>query len=142
MATDWTALRVEYVHSSITLRDLADKHGIKAAGVMRRAANEGWEAERKHESAKVITASASVISETRIDELVKFNQDDIKVARAIRSKAAQMLQEADTPAALRSLASAFDTAQKIGRLALGASTENSNVSTRALEPLPEDAWLG
>jgi hypothetical protein len=141
MATDWTALRVEYVHSSITMRELADKHSIKAAGVMRRAANEGWDAERKQESAKVIMASGAAAADNRIDELIKFNQDDIKVARAIRSKAAQMLNEADTPAALRSLASAFDTAQKIGRLALGASTENSNVSTRALDPLPDDAWI-
>lgn len=123
------------------MRELAEKHGIKAAGVMTRAANEGWEAERKQEQAKTSLESASIISKYRIDELVKFNEDDIKVARAIRSKAAQMLSEADTPAALRSLASAFDTAQKIGRLALGASTENSNVSTRALDPLPDDAWI-
>jgi ABC-type ATPase with predicted acetyltransferase domain len=141
MKTDWAALRIEYVHSSITMRALAEKHGINAAGVLRRAAKEGWDAERKNEAAKVISASSAVITESRIDELVKFNQDDIKVARAIRSKAAQMLQKADTPAALRSLASAFDTAQKIGRLALGASTENSNVSTRALDPLPDDAWI-
>jgi hypothetical protein len=132
MATDWPALRVEYVHSSITMRELAEKHGIKAAGVMRRAANEGWEAERKQESAKVITASGAIAADNRIDELVKFNLDDIKVARAIRSKAAQMLSAIDKPTDLRSLASAFESAQKIGRIALGVGEKREDGSS------PED----
>ena len=43
-----------------------------------------------------------------------------------------MMARVNFPADLRALASAVDTAQKIGRLALGASTENATVSTREL----------
>ena len=77
------------------------------------------------------TASA-IITESRTDDLAKFNADDLKMARAIRAKAAQMMQTATTPSQLQALAAAVDKAQKVGRLALGASTENNTVTTKEL----------
>jgi uncharacterized protein YjcR len=142
MATDWTKLRLEYIHGNMTLRELADTHGIKSAGVMRRAANEGWDASRKQESAKVSKVANEVLTDTRATELSKFNDDDLRVARAIRGKAATMLNNAQSAQEISSLARAFDIAQKIGRLALGAATENTNVSTRTLDPLKDEDFLG
>lgn len=138
MSADWGAIRTEYVHGTDTMRDLADKHGIKAAGLMRRAAKEGWDAERKQKSAEVSKAASANLTGSRVDELTKFSADDLKMARAIRAKAAQMLQSANTPADLRALAGAVDTAQKVGRLALGASTENSTVMTKELPASVDD----
>lgn len=132
MATDWTPIRTEYVHSAITMRELADKHGIKAAGLMRRAAKEGWDAERKQKAAEVSKTVSDTLVTDRAHELVRFNADDLMMARAIRSKAAKLMASVNTPSDLRALASAVDTAQKVGRLALGASTENSTVTTKEL----------
>lgn len=132
MPADWAALRLEYVHGTATMRELADKHGIKAAGLMRRAAKEGWDAERKQKSAEVSKAASATLTMSRAEELARFNADDLKMARAIRAKAAQMMATATTPAALRALAGAVDTAQRVGRLALGASTDNTAVSTQSL----------
>jgi uncharacterized protein YjcR len=132
VSADWTAIKTEYVHGTDTMRELAEKHGIKAAGLMRRAANEGWDAERKQKSAEVSkTVSDSLVS-SRAEDLAKFNADDLMMARAIRAKAAKLMANANTPADLRALAGAVDTAQKVGRLALGASTENSSVTTKEL----------
>ena len=143
MATDWTTLRLEYTHGSITLRELADKHGIKSAGVMRRAANEGWEAERKQESAKVSKAANEVLGEDRAARLAKFNDHDAKIAEALKAKAAKMLNADDiAPNELNALSRVFDTAQKMGLLALGAATANTTVTTRTLEPIPDDEFLG
>lgn len=142
MATNWTKLRLDYIHGNMTMRELADTNKIKSAGVMRRAANEGWDAERKQESAKVSKVANEVLGDTRAIELAKFNEDDLKVARAIRAKAANMLSNVSSPQEISALARAFDTAQKIGRLALGAATENTNVSTRTLDPLKDDDFLG
>ena len=142
MTTDWTKLRLDYIHGSMTMRELANSNKIKAAGVMRRAANEGWDATRKQESAKVSNASNAILGDTRATELAKFNDDDLKVARAIRSKAANMLSNVSSPQDISALARAFDTAQKIGRLALGVATENTNVSTRTLDPLKDTDFLG
>lgn len=142
MATDWAALRLEYTHSTITLRELAEKHGINSAGVMRRAAKEGWEAERKQESAKVSKAASEVLGEDRAARLAKFNDHDAKISEALKGRAAKMLNANITAAELSALSRVFDTAQKMGLLALGAATANTTVSTRTLEPVPDDEFLG
>lgn len=50
----------------------------------------------------------------------------------MRDKANALLAAASTAAEVKALAGAFDVAQKISRLAIGAETENSLVSTREL----------
>lgn len=130
--TDWAALKIEYVNSTISLRELAEKQGINAAGVIKRCEREGWEVERRKVSADVSKAAQAELGDIRVTELAKFNDDDLLAARGIRAKAAEMMANVETPAELRALAGAFDTAQKIGRLALGAATESSVVTTKEL----------
>ena len=127
MATDWTAIKLEYVNGHMSQRDLADKHEINPAGLMKRAANEGWEAERQQKSAEISRVAQDLMTEDRTAVLAKFNEDDLRMARAIRAKAATMMKNIESPSELRAIASAADVAQKIGRLALGAETENSKV---------------
>lgn len=134
-STDWAALKVEYVTTSITLRDLADKHGIKAAGVMRRAAKEEWEAERKQESAKVSKAAIDESMPNRAKALADFNDEDLRVARGLRSMVIRQMTDAQgvmEPSQIRALAGAASEAQRIGRLALGAETESSVVTNKQL----------
>lgn len=135
MATDWTKIRTEYVHGTETMRELAARHGIKSAGLMRRAAAEGWDAARKQHSAEVSKRAAASIVETKVDELVAFNADDLKVARALRASVAAHIRASQqegsrriAPADLRALASAAEASQRIGRLALGAATENKTLT--------------
>jgi hypothetical protein len=134
MATDWAALQVEYVHGTMTMRDLADTHKIKAAGVMRRGANEKWDTKRKQESARVIKVSGDKLGEYRVDELVEFNETDLKIAKAMKHQisvhisTAQKSNMAMSPTDIRTLMSAHESAQRVGRLALGVSTENSQVT--------------
>lgn len=143
MATDWTALKIEYVHGTATLRELADNHKIKAAGVMRRAANEAWDAARKQESAKVSTTANASLGDERAMRLAKFNDHDAKIAEALKAKAAKLLGGVTLdPAGLSALSRVFDTAQKMGLLALGAATANTTVSTRTLDPLKDEDFLG
>jgi hypothetical protein len=132
---DWAALRAEYVSGHCTMRELASKHGIKAAGVMRRAANEKWEADRKQESLRVSKEASIALGKFRTDELSKFNDDDLKIAKGIRAKAVGMLASVVTPQDIRALASAFEVAQRIGRLALGASTDNKEITGKDGAPI-------
>jgi hypothetical protein len=132
MATDWTSIKLEYVNGHMSQRDLADKHQINPAGLMKRAANEGWEAERQQKSAEVSKVAQDLMTEDRTAVLAKFNEDDLRMARAIRAKAATMMKSIESPSELRAIASAADVAQKIGRLALGAETENTIVTSREL----------
>lgn len=124
MATDWAALKVEYINSALTYGELADRHGIKAGTVRQRANREGWNDSRNAVSQFVTVTATEQITENRVDELIKFNAEDLATAKAIRNKAIAMMDGIESPSDLRALAGAIDVAQKVGRLALGASTEN------------------
>ena len=140
MATDWTAIKLEYVNGHMSQRELADKHGINPAGLMKRASKEQWEAERQQKSAEVSKVAQEQLFEDRTLQLSKFNEDDLKMARAIRAKAASMMKDIESPSELRAIASAADVAQRIGRLALGAETENKIV-TSLLLPASVDEFV-
>jgi uncharacterized protein YjcR len=132
MAADWAAIRVEYVNSALQYKELAAKHGLKEGTVRQRGNREGW-AEARNAASQVVTQQAeAVLTVNRIDELAKFNEDDLKMARAIRAKAARMMGQDMRPNDLRALAGVVEAAQKVGRLALGASTENSAITMKEL----------
>ena len=134
MSTDWMALRLEYVNGSMQYKELAEKRNLKEGTVRQRANRENWAEERNTLSRAVTqTANASLGSE-RATRLAKFNEQDAKIAEAIKSKAARMLQNlADSDdRMLANLTKIFEGAQKLGLLALGAATENHNVTTKQL----------
>lgn len=81
MSADWNAIRNEYVTTQISLRDLAQKHGVSFATLRRRSEKEKWVDQRKeheHEvSIKVAqkTAEAAVCAQVdRIAQLMDFSQ--------------------------------------------------------------------
>jgi hypothetical protein len=122
MATDWPAIKVEYLNSNASLRELAAKHGINEAGVLARGAREGWDEERKRIQTKVIAKANKSLEQSRTEQLIKLNRDDLEAANAIKAKVREMLHLIDTPNDLRALSASLDTAQKISRLALGVET--------------------
>ena len=138
MATDWAALKVEYVNSALTYGELAERHGLKAGTVRQRANREGWNDSRNAVSQFVTVTATEQITENRVDELIKFNAEDLATAKAIRNKAIAMMELVESPSDLRALAGAVDVAQKVGRLALGASTENNAVTTKELPSSVDD----
>jgi transposase-like protein len=137
MATDWTKLQSEFVHGHMTMRELAERHGIKASGVMRRAAIEKWDEKRKQESANVSKAVTERARESRIDELAHFNAEDLAIAKQIRKQVEQHMASAPdvNPNELRALAASAEAAQRIGRLALGVPTDNKSISGPGGGPL-------
>lgn len=114
---------------SLSQREFAAEKGINPSTLMAQAAKGKWEDERKRKQAETSSKAVAKHEAKVVDELAKFNEDDLKIAKALRAKAAALLQTTSSPVALRSLASTFDVAQKMGRLALGATTENAGVSS-------------
>ena len=123
MAADYAKLKVEYVTGSMSLRELADQHGIKAAGLMAKAVKDKWDEERKQVQAKISSEAIKKSIPDRVALLSKLNDQDLKIANEIREKAYEMMLDCKSPAQLRQIASACESAQKIARLALGANTE-------------------
>jgi kynurenine formamidase len=143
MATDWPALRIEYVNGAMQYKELAEAHGLKEGTVRQRANRENWAQERNALSRAVTQAANASLGDERATRLAKFNDQDAKIAEALKAKAAKLLGRDTIDASeLSALSRVFDTAQKMGLLALGAATANTTVSTRTLEPLKDQDFLG
>jgi hypothetical protein len=139
-------LKVEFINGKMSLRELAEAHGVKYDALRQVAARGEWMDER-HRASQIVTATAidSQIK-TRVSELSQFNKDDLQMAKAIRASAARILTESSQPVdgrppkkltlgELGQLARVVSDAQKIGRLALGASTDNHELTGAAGGPV-------
>ena len=140
-------LKVEFINGKMSLRELAEAHGVKYDALRQVAARGEWMDER-HRASQIVTATAidSQIK-TRVSELSQFNKDDLQMAKAIRASAARILTESSQPSPdgkppkrltlgeLGQLARVVNDAQKIGRLALGASTDNHELTGAAGGPV-------
>ena len=75
-------------------------------------------------------------------ESQEFDSNSLKIAKALQNEIVTLLQKSNqqrtagvdkpyfSPSALNSLGMALQTCQKVGRLALGESTENTNVTNK------------
>lgn len=130
---DWDAIKYDYIFNSVTFVELAKKYGVSETAIRKQSSRNNWPVEKQQAGDKVQKSAFDLMQENRAVQLATWNDEDIRLARAMRSKAAQMMVAGDVDAAtLRSIASVADTAQKIARLAFGVSTENSTVTNKEL----------
>lgn len=131
---DWIAIGQEFITGTMTLAELSDKHGINGSTLRSHCQKGEWQAKRDaYRQSTTKTALAQAETE-RANELARINRADLSLANAIRTQIGARLRDARgddhndpipiTPRDLRALASAGEAAQRISRLALGASTNN------------------
>jgi transposase-like protein len=136
-SVDWEAIETEYV-SGAEYSELAQKYNVKEATIRQRAKRGDW-SQTRHEVAKAVTEKVKeTVIVTKAASLTELKEIDLTAAQSLRDKAALMMAEVSTPNELKALAGTLDIAQKISRLALGASTENSNVTTKELPASVDD----
>lgn len=137
-AIDWPRVKAVFLATGKSQRELAKEFNIRQGSIAARAARDGWAAERE----KMQTESAAeILAETqavRARALQDMNDRDVMASRAVQAKGAEMLKKARTPNELRAVAASFESAQRIGRLALGAETEHSVVTARELPASLDD----
>ena len=134
LGIDWEKLRVAYVNSSLTAAQFAKEHKISVDAVRKRAERGNWNDERRALSRAVAATAQSQIVLNRSQQLIEMNQMDVKLSQALRALAARMLTDIQkqigdgkrkvSPNDARTIASIAEAAQKIGRIALDATTEN------------------
>jgi uncharacterized protein YjcR len=124
---DWTKIKFDYVHGGVSQADLAERYGIKLATITKRIERERWSDMRVEAEQRAFADAAAEASKRRVKELASFNEDDLKIARAIRARVANRLKDTEkamTVGELRMLSATAESAQRMGRLALNASTDN------------------
>ena len=138
---DWVTIQTEFI-TGIEYAELSEKHKVKEATIRQRAKRGDWSQQRHNVSQAVTEKAIDTIIDIKADLLAKLNETDLRSAQSLRDKASELMQSVTTANELKALSGTYDIAQKISRLALGAATENTNVSTRTLDPLKDDDFLG
>lgn len=126
---DWVSVMQDYITTDVSLRDVAATLGCNVHAVERRSALDGWSAARDKFRAQVGRRAQELQVETRAHKLKDWNDNDLKIAKAIRGqtiRAFNLAAQAGTADinTLRNMASVIESTQRIGRLALGATTDN------------------
>lgn len=131
---DWYALKTEFINGHMSAPALAQARSVSVSTLKQRAAREGWHDERRRLGLAVTETAQGVITEQRLTDLQEFNSADLEVARALRSMIRTRLVRVEqegapalTATELSSLSATAERVQKIGRLAMGATTENAGI---------------
>ena len=141
---DWPAAKIEYVtNAALTLADIAAKYGTTMDATKQQCLRNNWVEERAERS-RIL--SQKVTEKSILDivgELAKYNEQDLIAAKSLRALAAKRMQSANQgqnlePKDVRALAGAIESAQRIARLALGASTENTNTRITEIDNMTPD----
>lgn len=134
---DWARIKAEFIAGEETTKEISERFGIGHPGTMSRCADEGWHALRRELKHKTSAIAIEDTARKRAADLIEFSSEDLKVARAVRAlvgRELRRLADAQTVDArlLGALVAAAESAQRIGRLALGASTGNSEIHVKSL----------
>lgn len=65
---EWRKIRIEYVKGKTTMRELAEKYGVSASNIRKRASNEGWRKRRSKLDAKVEQKTLERVCDARARE--------------------------------------------------------------------------
>lgn len=136
-STDWAAVKLAYINSNKTLREVAAETGASISSVLKRSAKEGWESERKQTESEVRRTAQKKITLDRATELARINDEDLKIATTLKAKAYRMARDVDNPADLRTLTSVFESAQRISHAALAMIPEDGDADVAPIKVVIE-----
>ena len=80
---EWRKIRIEYVKGKTTYQKLADKYGISASNIRKRASNEGWRKKRNKLDAKVEQKTLARICDARAKEFELIAQVNDRMAEVL-----------------------------------------------------------
>lgn len=139
--TDWEAAKLGFLNGTMSPAEHAATHGVTVDAMRARVARGKWFAERLAVSQAAAAVAQARMTKSKAAELAEFDAADARMSQALRMVAARMLHDGSqpgkrklTPSEARTIASLAESAQKIGRLALGGATDNSAIGGLAGAP--------
>tara|TARA_Y100000593_G_scaffold94776_1_gene195937 strand:- start:10627 stop:11202 length:576 start_codon:yes stop_codon:yes gene_type:complete len=128
----------ERVYPSIDV--LVAKHNVAKATLFRRSQSQDWKGQRTRFELELAQQKDTAKRDELAKESINFDGRNLNLAKALQTQISHLLQNAMreiadnnlrrpfTPVALERLANALSVTQKIGRLSLGDSTENTSIN--------------
>ncbi|OOH91868.1 hypothetical protein BMT54_01795 [Pasteurellaceae bacterium 15-036681] len=121
---DWVKLKLEFVKSSLSIRDFAEAYGVPYSTFSKKVMREKWSSERNQIGIKLESKSVEKTVEDKSTELAKFEAKSLKAIAVAQDGIINALSVGGKPNEVKALTGALVDLQKVYRLALGASTEN------------------
>ena len=135
MATDWLAIRNEYVTLGKSVSELANSHGIKRAAVASRCCREKWEEQRRQfeDSLKMecIQQTAQTIGAAEADRLTRLAERGDRLGRLCDLWMDRAEEKGAKPQDIKAVA---DTLLKLSELNRVAEPEDKEIVIKFERP--------
>lgn len=69
---DWEKIKAEYITTDISVRDLAQKHGVHYTTIGKKASKEGWQELRQQQTNTTLTKILTAVSDQKVDRATKL----------------------------------------------------------------------
>ena len=92
-SVNWPDLRAEYVENQMTTyQSLAAKYPVSASAIEKRSAREGWAADRKKHSEKVVEKLSDRAADNAADQLAQIHKQHLSATKELRQMIASKLK--------------------------------------------------
>lgn len=126
---DWDKLTIEFVSRNYTLDEFSKLKNIPRGTLNRQSQKLKWYEKREQNGNETITKSFELITDDRAAQLAEQNQKDLSVAALLRDEIVRQVESGGLETKdIRALAGSLKDVQAVVRLALGASTENTDMN--------------
>ena len=92
---DWVSIKAEYIATSISMRDLAEKHGVSFSSLGKKATKERWKDERTKTENKVATRVKQKIVAVSVSKEVDRLTRLLSISDKLAAKLEQATEELD-----------------------------------------------
>ena len=122
-----------------TIEELAKKYEIPSVTLYRKSTAQSWKQQRMDFQKNLQIEIDAKRQNKLAKDAVDFDENNLRIAKALQNEIVALLsfsnrarQDANrpyfSPSSLNSLSMALSTCQRVGRLALGESTDNTNIT--------------
>ena len=95
MKTNWEEIKLRYITSNVSHKELASEFGLSEKTIMNRSSKENWKAEREKHKRKVGEKTEEKIAELRSEDYKKFMELASEAENEVVEKALNYIKLAD-----------------------------------------------
>ena len=82
---DWNKIKTEYLTSDTSYRKLAQKYGVNATTIAKKASKEGWVSQRQQQANRTLSKTLTVVSNRQVNRAVRLQEVADKLLNKIEA---------------------------------------------------------
>lgn len=80
---DWEKIKAEYLTTEISIRELAQKHGVHYTTIAKKSSKEDWQTQRQQQANKTLTKMLAADTKNKADRVARLNTVADKLLRKV-----------------------------------------------------------